>query len=254
MTAPGHVASAAQGEAANVAGTAIDEAGNVASTAAGAAADVAGTAKQEAGNVLGETVEQAKNLTTQVKEQASQQISTGSEKLTGGLRGLSEQLANGDTSGVVGQVLSEAGTRVQSLADHLERVGPQGLVTELRDYARRSPGTFLVGMAFAGFATGRVVKGLSAGKQQQALPPTTSPPVGTAAGAPLAGIAEPGIGETAGYATSPYPDTSYADTSYAPVDPVPAAAPYTPSGSTAPTGGYLSGSPLPGSTDSRGAL
>lgn len=247
MTAPGQIASTAQGEAAAVAGTAKQEAAGVAATAAGAAGDVAGTAKQEAGNVLGETVEQARNLTEQVRQQAGQQVSAGSEKLTGTLRGLSEQLSNGDTSGVVGQVLTEAGQRIQGLADHLEQVGPQGLLSEAREYARRSPGVFLVGMAVAGFATGRIVKGLGAGRQASppALPTAPVAPVGTAAGDPLAGLAEPGIGASAGYTTSPYPETTYQ-----PVAPAePPAAPLSAPGS----GGYFD-SPLPGDTQSRGAL
>lgn len=242
MTAPGQVASTAQGEAAGVAGTAKDEASNVASTAVGAAGDVAGTAKQEVGNVLGETVGQVKDLTGQVKEQASQQLSTGSEKLTGSLRGLSEQLSNGDTSGLVGQVLSEAGTRLQGLADQLERKGPQGVLTDLQGYARRNPGTFLLGMAAAGFLTGRLVKGMTGKDEQPALP---TGPTGTAAGDPLAGIAEPSLGASAGYVASPYPDTTYET-----ADPTPIA--------TA-TSGYLDtpplgGSPLPSDTTSRGSL
>lgn len=241
MSAPGQVASTAQGEAAVVAGTAKDEAGNVASTAKGAAGQVAGTAKEQAGSVVGETVDQARNLTAQAKEQAAQQVSAGSEKLTGTLKGLSEQLSSGDTSGVVGQVLTEAGQRVQSLADHLEQVGPQGLLSELRDYARRSPGTFLLGMAVAGFATGRLAKGMSSNQQQSgqsALPPA---PAGTAVGAPLGGVAEPGLGASAGYVASPYPDTTFE-----PVDPVP----------VSPTTGLVeeSGSPLPADTRTRGAL
>lgn len=238
MTAPEQVASTAQGEAAAMAGTAKDEAGNVASTAKGEASNVAGTTKQEASNVLGETVEQAKNLTGQAKEQATQQVSAQSEKLTGTLRDLSKQMSEGDTSGLVGQALSEAGQRVQGLADHLEQVGPEGLLSEVRDYARRSPGTFLLGMAVAGFATGRIVKGLGAGKKEQpALPPGPSA-TGTAAGDPLAGVAEPGLGTSAGYTASPYPDATYA-----PVDPAPAT-----------SYGAGAGSPLPSSTQSRGAL
>ncbi len=249
MTASGQVSSTARGEAANVAGTAKDEAATVASSAVGAAGDVAGTAKQEVGNVLSESLEQAKDLTGQVKEQASQQLSSGSEKLTGSLRGLSEQLSNGDTSGIVGQVLSEAGTRVQSLADELERKGPQGVLSDLQDYARRNPGTFLIGMAAAGFLTGRLVKGVQAKDSRPALP---APSSGTAGGAPLAGIAEPSLGASAGYVASPYPEETYL-----PVDPAPLpSAPLSgPSGSAGPGTDYfdepLTSSPLPVDTETR---
>ncbi|CAN5305379.1 hypothetical protein BH24ACT10_BH24ACT10_18310 [soil metagenome] len=257
MTAPKQVASTAQGEAAAVAGTAKDEAAHVASTAVGAAGDVAGTAKQEVGNVLAEGLDQAKNLTSQVKEQAGQQLSTGSEKLTGSLRGLSQQLDEGDTSGVVGQVLSEAGQRVQALADRLEQRGPEGILTDLQGYARRNPGTFLIGMAATGFLTGRIVKGLqsdSSSSQQPALPPS---PRGTAAGDPLAGISEPSVGLSAGYAESPYPESTYQ-----PIEPAPLEPSYSASGATTPTSSYfdepattpVADSPLPGETQPRGAL
>lgn len=252
MTAPGHVASTAQGEAANVAGTAKEEAANVASTAVDAAGSVAGTTKQEIGNVLGEGLDQAKNLTGQVKEQASQQLNTGSEKLTGSLRGLSEQLSSGDTSGVVGQVLSEAGSRVQALADQLERKGPQGVLDDVQDYARRNPGTFLLGMAAAGFLTGRLIKGTQANNAQPALP--SARPSGTAAGDPLSGMAEPDLGLAAGYVAAPYPDATYER-----LDP-PLSTPPTssPTGATEPRRGYfdepVDAAPLPADTRTRGTL
>jgi len=257
VTAPKQVASTAQGEAAAVAGTAKDEASYVASTAVGAAGDVAGTAKQEAGNVLAEGLDQAKNLTSQVKEQAGQQLSTGNEKLTGSLRGLSQQLADGDTSGVLGQVLSEAGQRVQALADRLEQRGPEGVLTDLQDYARRSPGTFLIGMAATGFLTGRLVKGLQSGSSSAQQPASPRTPRGTAAGDPLAGISQPSVGLAAGYAESPYPESTYQ-----PIQPAPLEPSYSATGATTPTSDYfdepttppVSGSPLPGETQTRGGL
>jgi hypothetical protein len=211
MTAP---ASTAKDQGAEVLGTATDQAGAVASEAKSAATDVAGTAKEQAADVLSETVTQAKDLTAQVKQQATEQLGTQHEKITGSLKDLSSQLSSGDTSGIVGQVLSEAGSRLQSLADYVERVGPDGLVRDARSYARRNPGTFLLGAALAGLVSGRIMKGISAGsaagsngKTAQSFTPST--PVGTAAGDPLSGISEPGIGTSAGYVESPYPDSTY---------------------------------------------
>jgi hypothetical protein len=206
------VASTAKDEAANVAGTAADQASQVAGAAGSAAADVAGTAKAEAANVIGEGLDQARDLVSTVRDQVGEQVSNQSDRLTESLRTLSTQLSEGDTSGVVGQVLQEAGTRLSKLADYAERTGPQGIVTELRSYARRNPGTFLLGAALTGLVTGRVVKGISAGKQSQpALPPSTHAPIGgTAAGNPLAGVtAAPGTGVAAGYTPSPLPGSTY---------------------------------------------
>ncbi len=67
-------------------------------------------------------------------------MNTGSEKLTGSLRGLSEQLSNGDTSGVVGQVLSEAGTRVQTLATSSSAWGRRASFARCRTTPDAVPG------------------------------------------------------------------------------------------------------------------
>ena len=211
MTAPGQVASTAKDQGAEVLGTATDQAGTVASTAGGAAADVAGTAKEQAGNVVGEAVAQAKDLTSQVREQAVAQLGSQSDKLTSGLRTFSGQLSQGDTSGIVGQLLSEVGSRLETLTDHVERVGPEGLVEDLRSYARRNPGTFLLGAALAGLVGGRVAKGISASKDQQPSQQRFSSP-GLAAGAaydPLAGVSAPELGVVAGSPRSSYPESSY---------------------------------------------
>ncbi|MFN2523193.1 MAG: hypothetical protein ABR614_07780 [Mycobacteriales bacterium] len=217
MTAPQQVAGTAKDEAAHVAGTTAEQASHVAGAAGTAAADVAGTAKQEAANVIGESLDQAKDLAESVRAQVADQLGNQSERLTETLRSLSTQLSDGDTSGVLGQVLREAGQRVQSFADYAERTGPQGLVTELRQYAKRNPGTFLLGAALTGLVAGRVVKGVSANKAQTpppALPETpayAAPIGGTATGNPLAGVTAPaGTGAYAGYLASPDPASTYA--------------------------------------------
>jgi len=197
VTAPEQVASTAQQQAGAVAGTAKEQAASVASTATTAASEVTGTAKEQVGSVVGETVAQAKDLTSTVKEQASQQVKSQTEFASQALRDLSKQLSEGDTSGVVGTVLTEVGNRVQGLADALEQKGPQGLLEDARTFARRSPGTFLLGAALAGLVTGRLVKGMGAGSQQQeqlALPAGPSGLAGTASGDPLAGVTSPGVG------------------------------------------------------------
>jgi hypothetical protein len=242
VTAPQQVASTAKDEAASVAGTTADSASQVAGAAGTAAADVAGTAKAEAANVIGEGLDQARDLVSTVRTQVTEQVSNQSDRLTETLRGLSTQLSEGDTSGVVGQVLQEAGQRISALADYAERTGPQGIVTELRSYARRNPGTFLLGAALAGLVSGRVVKGITAGKSSTPPTTTSTPPSaigGTAAGNPLAGVTVPeGTGLYAGYAPSPLPDEAYTPepVAYPTTTPAPMSTPLT---TTYNTGGTL---------------
>jgi hypothetical protein len=57
---------------------------------------------------------------------------------------------------VVTQV-SQGGRRV---ADYLAENGPDGVLREVQDFARRRPGTFLAVAAAAGFVVGRLGKGV----------------------------------------------------------------------------------------------
>jgi uncharacterized protein YjbJ (UPF0337 family) len=259
VTAP-EVASAAQEQAGAVAGSAKEQAASVAQTATSAAGDVTGTAKEQVGNVVGETVQQARDLSGQVKEQVGTQVTAQTEKLTGSLRQIGAQISDGDTSGIVGQVLGEVGQRVQTLADRLEQTGPQGLLEEVRDYARRSPGTFLLGAAIAGLVTGRLVKGMTA-QDQPALPSGPTGPAGltgTAAGDPLAGLVQPGVGVTTdevlttdvGYAPPPSGVPSY-DPAAPAYDPTVGASPYPATEPTPYDTGATYGTPTYGT---RGAL
>ena len=52
-------------------------------------------------------------------------------------------------------------------ARFLDERGAQGLLDSARDYARRKPGTFLLGAAVAGFLVGRVAKSATGGGQNQ---------------------------------------------------------------------------------------
>lgn len=193
MTAPEQVASTAQEQAGAVAGTAKDQAVSVANTATVAAGEVTGSAKEQVGNVVGETVAQAKDLTGQVRQQATQQVAGQTQKATSALRDLSRQLNEGDTSGYVGTVLTEVGQRVQAFADTLEQKGPQGLIDDARRYARRSPGTFVLGAALAGLVAGRIGKGISASSGSSTASGSSAR---TASGQPLAGRTVPSTGGT----------------------------------------------------------
>ncbi|MGZ6792953.1 MAG: hypothetical protein ACXVFV_08360 [Mycobacteriales bacterium] len=212
MTAPQHVAETAKDEAAQVSATAAQQGREVAGTAKAAGSDVAGTAHEQAANVVGETMDQARQLASSVRSTVDDQVSSQSERLTGVMRSVSSQLREGDTSGMVGQVLKEAGQRLQQLADHAESRGPQGLVDDLRLLARRRPGTFLLSAAAAGLLAGRLTRGLAAGSSGTSSAGTGSQqPGGTASGQPLAGVTTaPDTGLSAGYTTPLDAETSHA--------------------------------------------
>jgi hypothetical protein len=58
--------------------------------------------------------------------------------------------------------------RSRSFASYLDQHGPEHVLQELQDFARRRPGTFLVAAVAAGFVVGRLGKGLW---QNQPAPP-----------------------------------------------------------------------------------
>ncbi len=235
-TSPGQVAGATQQAAGQTATTAKDEAAQVGQVAASAATDVAGTAKQQAGHVAGEAVNQLKSLTDDARNQASQQASNATEQLSTRVRSLAGEMRDlgqgrGDVNGTVAGLVQQLADRGEQLADQISARGPGGLVQDLRSFAARKPGTFLLGALAAGVVTGRLVKGATA----------DSSPSGTSTGT--------GYGATgAGYGATPYPETSdvRSDLSLSAVPPV---APVTPVATTQETT-YLGDVPVAHSDDS----
>ena len=153
-------ASAAAGSTGQVASATVDAGRQVAGEAAGKATEVA----REASNQASALLERAQG---QVREQAS----TQTEKAAGGIRSFSDQLrALGEgqpQSGPAADCVRQMADRLGQVADNLEQRGFDGAVSDIRRFARRKPGLFLLSATAAGFAAGRVGRGLQAGQQQQ---------------------------------------------------------------------------------------
>lgn len=167
MTTPGQVSGATQQAAGVTASTAKDEAAQVGQTAKSAASDVAGTASEQAGQVATEAVNQVKQLTDQARTQAGQQAGTATQKLSDSLRSLAGEVRDlsqgkADSSGTVAGLAQQLADKGEQVAQYLSSQGPDGLLREVRGFAARKPGSFLLGALAAGLATGRVVKGAAA--------------------------------------------------------------------------------------------
>jgi hypothetical protein len=131
-----------------------------------------------------------------VGEQARNQ----NDKLADGLRRMADELQEmvrdrGDSPArtVVEQV-SNGGRRV---ADYLADNGPEGVLAEVQDFARRRPGAFLATALAAGFVVGRLGKGVMAGSPDST--PTGSRPATSYPGTdtPLAAYQPPVTGVVA---------------------------------------------------------
>ncbi len=140
-----------------------DEATDVGRTAADAGRQVAGTAAEQAANVAQEMKTQARDLLGEARGQVQDQARAGQQKAADGIRALSQELremADGSQqSGTVSEVARQAAERADGLADWLGRREPRDLVEEVRSFARRRPGAFLLGAAVAGVVVGRLTRG-----------------------------------------------------------------------------------------------
>ena len=158
-----------------------DEARNVGQTAAQAGSQVASTAADQAKEVVGEAKHQAQDLVQQGRSQLRQQTVAQQHKAASGLSSLAQELrglADGSSQGAPGparDLLQQASGYVEQFADRLQNREPAELLDDVRSFARRRPGTFLLGAALAGVLAGRLTSGVkaahsdgsSSGSQQQ---------------------------------------------------------------------------------------
>lgn len=142
--------------------TAKAEASNVAQTSKQGAAQVAGTAKEQGQQVLSEATSQAKNLVDETKSQVASQAGQQQQRAAGNLRSLGDELRSmadsSDSSGIAAQLVQQASDQVQQLAGWLDSRDPSGVLDDVRSFARRKPGAFLIGAAAAGLLAGRATR------------------------------------------------------------------------------------------------
>ncbi|MCZ2857710.1 hypothetical protein [Blastococcus sp. VKM Ac-2987] len=163
-----HTKDVAKGEAQQTKDVAKNEARNVGQTAAQAGSQVASTAADQAKHVANETQRQAKDLIDQGRSQLKEQTVSQQQKAAEGLNAIAQQmrgLADGSSEGAPGPVrdlLQQASGSVEGFASMLQNKEPAELLDEVRRFARRKPGMFLLGAAVAGIAAGRLTSGAKA--------------------------------------------------------------------------------------------
>ncbi len=153
------------------------QAADVAGGAKHAGQQVADSAKEQAGQVAQEAKTQVKQVVGQAQSELSDQARTQQTKAATGLHSLGDQLAamakGSDQPGMATDVAQQAADRAHEFAGWLEKRDPQGVLDEVRSFARRKPGVFLVAALGAGVLAGRLARGMSAGTDQAADGPST---------------------------------------------------------------------------------
>lgn len=139
-----------------VAGHARSEVEDTASHAADKAREVAGTAKSE----MRDVVDEARDVVRRQADEQTRAAAGGLSKLTDDLRAMSGGGAPSDTTA---RYLEQAASSLEDIVDRLDRDGIEGALSGMRNFARRSPGAFLLASAGAGFAMGRLIRNADRG-------------------------------------------------------------------------------------------
>lgn len=201
-----------------------EQARQVGSEAANAGGAVAQTAKEQGREVIDEATRQARNLYGEARTQLTSSAGDQQRRAASGLRSLADEMRSmaqqGGQAGPVTELAHQAADRVHNVAGWLEERQPGDLIAEVRDYARRNPGTFLVGAAVLGVLAGRLTKNIAAtGDGQHAMngrtayqpvadPDRTAVIPPTTYATPDPGYADPLAG---GYTQSPRPGGGYVE-------------------------------------------
>ena len=146
--------------------TARDEAGQLKETSTEATRQVAGTVKEKASDVTADAREQTRRLAEQTRDELVGQASRQKDRAADGLRSVSDELrgmAEHGQSGLGAQLARQGAGFTDQAADFLQQHEPGDLLDEVRGFARRKPGTFLLVAAAAGVAAGRLTRALAAG-------------------------------------------------------------------------------------------
>jgi hypothetical protein len=138
-------------------------AGQTKEAAGQAVGDVKDTAAEQAHRVGHETKAQVRSVAAEVRGKIGEQARTQNDQLVGTIRQTADHLdemrsQHGDTPAAA--VVARVADGGRQVADYLDRHGPEGVLQEVQDFARRRPGTFLATALVAGFVVGRLGKGV----------------------------------------------------------------------------------------------
>ncbi|WP_322937001.1 hypothetical protein [Nocardioides bizhenqiangii] len=166
---------------AGASGGAKDQAKHAARTAADEGAHLAEAAKSEAQSVATDAKEQARNLVDEARVQVQEQSRSQLDTLVSTLQSFAEDLermarGEGAGSGLAHDVVTQVGEKARTISSQLRGQEPAQVLDQARDFARRRPGTFLLGALAAGVVAGRVARGAKDAQDSPAAGASTTPP------------------------------------------------------------------------------
>jgi hypothetical protein len=140
---------------------AAEAASRVTEEAAAQTSAVTSAAKEHAGAVVSEVKQQARGVAHDVQHELQRQADQQARRAGHGLRSASTQLrtmADGGEPGVVTDLTRELAGALDRVSTRVNDGGLRAIGDDLRGFARRQPGLFLLGAGVAGFLFARVVR------------------------------------------------------------------------------------------------
>jgi hypothetical protein len=156
------------------------------------ASELKDAAKEHAGAVVSEAKQQARSVLRNAQSELQKQAEQQAHRAGDGMRQASTQLQKMADAGEAG-VVTDLTRQLAGTLEHVStRIGDGGLRAvgdDLRDFARRQPGLFLLGAGVAGFFVTRAVR--AAGAAANAPEDQGSPPSGNGISSPSPAVTSP---------------------------------------------------------------
>ena len=128
--------------------------------------------------------DKAASLVDEARQQVQEQSRTQLQALSSRLGELGDELESmagaSDQQGAATELAQQLATQVRGLGRHLDGREPTAVLDDVRSFARRRPGTFLLGAAAAGVVAGRLARGAKAAPSTSGQHTASPTSVGTA--------------------------------------------------------------------------
>jgi len=166
---------------------------DTAGTAADEGRHVAGVAKGEARQVADEAMNQASNLMHEVTVQAEEQSRAQRDRLVQMLQSAADDLESmaADGKGLASDVVRRVADQAHQLSGRLDGREPRDLLDDVRGFARRRPGAFLLGAVAAGVVAGRLARGAKQAQSDQQSAPASRAELGSGLAADVTSPGDP---------------------------------------------------------------
>lgn len=142
------------------------------SSAMQAGSEVLGSAREQGREVTAEAGRQVRGLARQAQSQVVEQARGQQQRAASGLKSLGGQLRamadNAPEPGTATQLVQQMSDQIERAGDWLDNHEPGAVLGEIRSYARRNPGMFLLGAGVLGVLAGRIARNLGGAPTSEA--------------------------------------------------------------------------------------